>query len=108
MCREDLFKEMMSEREDVAAKRNKCLAAQQAFREALGALEALPQQLGALTGVSGRTSSQALPSDALNPAWAEPLPAAKSSAVAPGECLALHAYSPTAPVCGASPEGKSK
>jgi hypothetical protein len=41
---------MMSEREDVAVKRNKCLAAQQAFREALAALESLPQQLLSLTG----------------------------------------------------------
>ena len=48
MCREDLFKEMMSEREDVAAKRARCLAAQTAFREALAALEALPQQLTSL------------------------------------------------------------
>ena len=47
--REDLFKEMMSEREDVAAKRARCLAAQTAFRDALTALEALPQQLTSLT-----------------------------------------------------------
>jgi hypothetical protein len=48
LCREDLFKEMMSEREDVAAKRARCLATQAAFTEALAALEALPQQLTTL------------------------------------------------------------
>lgn len=80
VCREDLFKDMMSEREDVAAKRNKCLGAQQAFREALAALEALPQQLTALTG---RTVSQALPTDAA--AWSEPAPIAQSSTALPGK-----------------------
>ncbi len=64
----------MSEREDVAAKRNKCLGAQQAFREALAALEALPQQL---TALAGRTTSQALPPDAAS--WSEPAPISKSS-----------------------------
>ena len=38
----------MSEREDVAAKRERCLATQAAFTEALAALEALPQQLTTL------------------------------------------------------------
>lgn len=44
-CREDLFKDMMSEREDVAAKRARCMAAQGAFKEALAALEVLPKLL---------------------------------------------------------------
>ncbi|BDA44916.1 Dynamin-related protein DNM1 [Coccomyxa sp. Obi] len=79
LYREDLFKDMMSEREDVAAKRNKCLGAQQAFREALAALEALPQQLIALTG---RTVSQALPTHAA--AWSEPAHIAQSSTALPG------------------------
>jgi AcrR family transcriptional regulator len=61
--REDLFKEMMSEREDVAAKRARCLAAQAAFREALAALEALPQQL---TQLSGRCAALALARVPLN------------------------------------------
>ena len=38
----------MSEREDVAARRARCLATQAAFTEALAALEALPQQLTTL------------------------------------------------------------
>ena len=75
----------MSEREDVAAKRNKCLGAQQAFREALAALEALPQQL---TALAGRTTSQALPPEALS--WSEPAPISKSSTVAPGKPHLLH------------------
>ncbi len=82
----------MSEREDVAAKRNKCLGAQQAFREALAALEALPQQLTALTG---RTVSQALPTDTAT--WSEPAPIAQSSTALPGE------HTPLYPSCSFAP-----
>ena len=92
-CREDLFKDMMSEREDVAAKRNKCLGAQQAFREALAALEALPQQLTALTG---RSVSQALPPDAA--AWSEPAPIPHSSSALPGEHFRLIRHACSSPL----------
>ncbi len=68
----------MSEREDVAAKRARCMAAQGAFREALGALEVLPQQLVSLTS----RPSQPLPPDL---AWSEAkrqgAPAGASAAV---------------------------
>ncbi|EIE21671.1 hypothetical protein COCSUDRAFT_37405 [Coccomyxa subellipsoidea C-169] len=97
LYREDLFKDMMSEREDVAAKRNKCLGAQQAFREALAALEALPQQL---TALAGRTTSQALPPDAAS--WSEPAPISKSStgvlgSTPPTPSLRSHNSSPLRP-----------
>ena len=69
---------MMSEREDVAAKRARCMAAQGAFCEALGALEVLPQQLVTLTS----RPSQPLPPDL---AWSEAkrqsAPAGASAAV---------------------------
>ncbi|CAK0784287.1 hypothetical protein CVIRNUC_007491 [Coccomyxa viridis] len=77
MYREDLFKDMMSEREDVAAKRARCMAAQGAFKEALGALEVLPQQLVTLTS----RASQPLPPDL---AWSEAAHNAKKAAVPPG------------------------
>ena len=76
--REDLFKDMMSEREDVAAKRARCMAAQAAFREALGALEVLPQQLVTLTS----RASQPLPPDL---AWSEAAHNAKKATASPGE-----------------------
>ena len=72
-CREDLFKDMMSEREDVASKRARCMAAQGAFREALAALEVLPQQLVTLTS----RASQPLPPDL---AWSEAAHNAKRAA----------------------------
>ena len=83
LCREDLFKDMMSEREDVAAKRARCMAAQGAFREALGALEVLPQQLVTLTS----RASQPLPPDL---AWSEAAHNAKKAAVNPGERSSMH------------------
>ena len=85
LCREDLFKDMMSEREDVAAKRARCMAAQGAFKEALGALEVLPQQLVTLTS----RASQPLPPDL---AWSEAAHNAKKAAAPPGECGSMHGW----------------
>ena len=44
-CREELFEEMMGERDDVAAKRTACQAAIGALREALGAVDSVPTAL---------------------------------------------------------------
>ena len=41
--REELFAEMMAEREDIAAKRAACQAALRALREAQATIETLPQ-----------------------------------------------------------------
>ena len=71
---------MMSEREDVAAKRARCMAAQGAFREALAALEVLPQQLVTLTS----RASQPLPPDL---AWSEAAHNAKRAAAPGGESI---------------------
>ena len=76
---------MMSEREDVAAKRARCMAAQGAFKEALGALEVLPQQLVTLTS----RASQPLPPDL---AWSEAAHNAKKAAVTPGERSSMHGW----------------
>ena len=73
----------MSEREDVAAKRARCMAAQGAFKEALGALEVLPQQLVTLTS----RASQPLPPDL---AWSEVAHNAKKAAITPGERSSMH------------------
>ena len=64
----------MSEREDVAAKRARGTAQQSAFKEALGALESLPQQLVTLTS----RASQPLPPDL---AWSQ----AKRAGALPGK-----------------------
>lgn len=50
--REELFTEMMSEREDVAAKRKECQTAVEGLSQALHALESLPSAL--LQGISSR------------------------------------------------------
>ena len=44
-CREELFAEMMAEREDIAAKRAACQVALRALREAQATIETLPQAL---------------------------------------------------------------
>lgn len=43
VCREELFAEMMAEREDIAAKRAACQVALRALREAQATIETLPQ-----------------------------------------------------------------
>ncbi|KAK9813544.1 hypothetical protein WJX73_006112 [Symbiochloris irregularis] len=45
LYREELFGEMMQEREDIAAKRASCLAVMGALREALATLDTIPQTL---------------------------------------------------------------
>ena len=44
-CREELFEEIMGERDDVASKRTACQAALTALREALHAVDSVPQAL---------------------------------------------------------------
>ena len=43
--REELFEEMMGERDDVAAKRTSCQAAVAALRQAMAAVDSVPQTL---------------------------------------------------------------
>lgn len=45
LSREELFGEMMQEREDIAAKRSGCLAVMAALRDALATLDTIPQSL---------------------------------------------------------------
>lgn len=84
----------MSEREDVAAKRARGMAQQSAFKEALGALESLPQQLVTLTS----RASQPLPPDL---AWSQ----AKRAGALPGKLACLldhtHLFQPTQGWCDA-------
>ena len=44
-CREDLFAEMMSEREDIASRREACHKMLQALHSAMATLDSLPQTL---------------------------------------------------------------
>jgi dynamin 1-like protein len=53
LYREELFAEIMVEREDVAAKRQQCLEALRTLRAALKTLEGLPGELAGRVGASG-------------------------------------------------------
>lgn len=69
LYREELFAEMMTEREDIAAKRLACHNAVTALREALAALDALPSNLVASVNPVGSRSMQG------NSAFSSALPA---------------------------------
>lgn len=58
--REELFEELMTEREDVAAKRSGCLSALRALRAALVTLEGLPGEMAGRAAASGRWSFKAM------------------------------------------------
>lgn len=53
---------MMSEREDIAAKRSACLATVSALREALSVLDTIPQSLASRINTPARCPSSAPPS----------------------------------------------
>ncbi|KAL6767535.1 hypothetical protein ACKKBF_B35615 [Auxenochlorella protothecoides x Auxenochlorella symbiontica] len=60
LYREELFEELMTEREDVAAKRSGCLSALRALRAALVTLEGLPGEMAGRAAASGRWSFKAM------------------------------------------------
>ena len=53
LCREDLFAEVMTEREDIASRRETCHKTLQALHTAMNTLNNLPQTLLARGGESG-------------------------------------------------------
>ncbi|KAK9803596.1 hypothetical protein WJX72_003244 [[Myrmecia] bisecta] len=108
LYREELFAEMMTEREDIAAKRLQCQQALKALREALTTLESLPSTL--MSRINAASSRQAIddrqrsaPNDseslqsyasraALQPARApKPLQGAARMAVAAMACISHQA-----------------
>ncbi|KDD75260.1 dynamin, partial [Helicosporidium sp. ATCC 50920] len=60
LYREELFAELMTERQDVASKRSHCQRALKALRAALGTLEALPQELSGGGGSRGSSRGASL------------------------------------------------
>ncbi len=57
-CREELFDEMMSEREEVAAKRSQCQSAVKALKEALNTIESLPATLMSRINSAGQYATE--------------------------------------------------
>lgn len=68
VSREELFGELMSEREDVMIKRKNCQTALKALREAVLTLDTLPQYLCDKGGSTGRSSYQDTAGDTANQA----------------------------------------
>ena len=62
--REELFNEMMQEREDIAAKRSSCLNVMAALRDALAILETIPQTLASRINSPARWLAHQLPAPA--------------------------------------------
>ena len=65
LSREELFEEMMGERDDVAAKRASCQAAVAALRQAMSAVDSVPQTL--LSRINSPHRCLPLPARCLTP-----------------------------------------